>query len=89
MRDEGAAVAAAANHALGADFAAQAMSRWTILPPHTRSSMAGDLASGKPIELHWPSGRMHSLGLALGISTPGHSVVFRALNMYSAGILRG
>ena len=39
-----------------------AISLWRKLPPETRSSMANDLARGKPIELSWLSGRMHELG---------------------------
>jgi 2-dehydropantoate 2-reductase len=86
LRNEGAAVAAAAGHPMGLGFDERAMSRWTILPPDARSSMANDLAAGKPIELKWLSGRMHSLGESLGVPTPGHSAVFRALNLHAGGV---
>ena len=45
-----------------------AISLWRKSPtPETRSSMANDLARGKPIELSWLSGRMHELGNELGV----------------------
>jgi 2-dehydropantoate 2-reductase len=51
LRDEGAAVASAAGHPLPHDYPERTMSFWRKFPPETRSSMATDLAQGRPIEL--------------------------------------
>lgn len=85
LRDEGMAVASAAGHAMQDGYKEFAMSLWGKLPPETRSSMANDLARGKPIELSWLSGRMHVLGNELGVPTPGHTAVYRALHLYADG----
>ena len=47
--------------------------------------MANDLARGKPIELAWLAGRVHALGKELGVSTPAHTAVYRALHLYAVG----
>ena len=60
LRDEGVAVASAAEHPMPYDFSERIMSYWRSFPPETRSSMASDLAQGRPIELSWLSGRMHA-----------------------------
>lgn len=86
LRDEGMAVAAAAGHPMGCDFRERVITRWRILPPETRSSMANDLARGKPLELAWLSGRIHRLGIELGVPTPGHTAVYRALHLYANGV---
>lgn len=85
LRDEGMAVAAAAGHPMDGDFKQRIIARWMKLPPETRSSMANDLAQGKPLELAWLSGRMHTLGKELGVQTPGHTTVYRALHLYADG----
>jgi 2-dehydropantoate 2-reductase len=85
LRDEGVAVASAAGHPLPHDYPERAMSYWRTFPPETRSSMASDLAQGKPIELAWLSGRMHALGRELGVPTPAHTAVYRALHLYAGG----
>jgi 2-dehydropantoate 2-reductase len=77
-------VAAAAGHPMPEDFVNRAR-EWTDLPPEIKSSMANDLDQGKPIEVAWLSGRMHELGMKLGVATPGHSVVYRALHLYARG----
>jgi 2-dehydropantoate 2-reductase len=85
LRDEGIAVASAVGHPMDADFRQRVIDRWSKLPPETLSSMANDLARGKPLELAWLSGRMHTLGKELGVPTPGHTAVYRALHMYAEG----
>ncbi|MDX8480730.1 2-dehydropantoate 2-reductase [Mesorhizobium sp. VK24D] len=85
LRDEGMAVAAAAGHPMAEGFEDRVMTRWAALPPHGKSSMANDLERGKPIEVAWLSGRMHELGMKLGVATPGHTAVFRALHLHAAG----
>ena len=47
--------------------------------------MSEDLARGKPLELNWLSGRVHALGQQLGVPTPAHSTVWRALVLYVDG----
>ena len=66
-------------------YAERVISLWRTLPPETRSSMANDLARGKPIELAWLSGRMHTLGNERGVPTPAHTAVYRALHLHAAG----
>ena len=85
LRDEGAAVAAAAGHPMLDGYKEFVISLWQKLPSETRSSMANDLDRGKPIELSWLSGRMHVLGNELGVPTPGHTAVYRALHLYADG----
>jgi 2-dehydropantoate 2-reductase len=85
LRDEGAAVAAAAGHPMLDGYKEFVISLWQKLPSETRSSMANDLDRGKPIELSWLSGRMHALGNELGVPTPGHTAVYRALHLYADG----
>ncbi|MBB3314823.1 2-dehydropantoate 2-reductase [Rhizobium sp. BK181] len=87
LRDEGMAVARAAGHPMQDEYEAYAESIWQNLPPNTRSSMANDLLNGKPLELAWLSGRMHALGNGLGIATPSHTAVYRALHLYAKGTL--
>ena len=58
---------------------------WQKLPLETRSSMANDLARGKPLELKWLSGRVHALGEEFGVPTPAHSAVYRALHLHAGG----
>lgn len=88
LRDEGMAVAAAAGHPMAEGFLGRVATRWSAFPPHVKSSMANDLERGKPIEVAWLSGRMHQLGMKLGVATPGHSAVFRALHLHALGTQR-
>ncbi|TGR73031.1 hypothetical protein EN866_39210, partial [Mesorhizobium sp. M2D.F.Ca.ET.223.01.1.1] len=66
-------------------FPGRVETRWSAFPPHMKSSMANDLERGKPIAVAWLSGRMHQLGMKLGVATPGHSAVFRALHLHALG----
>ena len=85
LRDEGLAVASAAGHPMPEDYPERTELYWRKFPPETRSSMANDLAQGRPIELSWLSGRMHALGNELGVPTPAHTAVYRALHLYADG----
>jgi 2-dehydropantoate 2-reductase len=85
LRDEGIAVAAAAGHPMSEGFVNRVMERWKAVPPEGKSSMANDLERGKPIEVAWLSGRMHQLGARLGVATPGHTAVYRALHLHARG----
>ena len=85
LRDEGMAVAKAAGHPMQDGYEAHALSVWQTLPPDSRSSMANDLLQGKRLELAWLSGRMHALGSELGIPTPSHTAVYRALHLHAKG----
>ncbi|WP_331371429.1 ketopantoate reductase family protein [Sinorhizobium chiapasense] len=85
LRDEGMAIAAAKGHPMPEGYVQQATSLWQMLPPETQSSMANDLQRGKRIELEWLSGRMHALGHQLGVPTPAHTAVYRALHLYANG----
>ena len=78
-------MASAAGHPMPEDYPERTMSYWRKFPPETRSSMANDLAQGLPIELSWLSGRMHALGNELGVPTPAHTAVYRALHLYADG----
>ena len=85
LADEGMAVAAAAGHKMAEGYKQQMLSLWKSFPAGTQSSMAIDLGKGKPIEIEWLSGRIHVLGNELGVLTPAHSAVYRALHLHSAG----
>lgn len=50
-----------------------------------RSSMLDDLERGKKLELEHVSGQVVSLGTELGIQTPVHDIVLRALHPYANG----
>jgi 2-dehydropantoate 2-reductase len=79
------AIASAAGRLMPDGYKEFVISFWRKLPPETRSSMANDLARGKRIELSWLSGRMHVLNTELGVPTPGHTAVYRALHLYADG----
>ena len=85
LRNEGMAVAAAAGHKMAEGYEEKVISLWTSLPGETQSSMAIDLGKGKPIEIAWLSGRIHALGKELGVMTPAHTAVYRALHLHAAG----
>ncbi len=85
LRDESMAVAAASGHPMSTGFVDRVNTRWTVIAPDAKSSMAIDLERGKPIELAWLSGRMHELGISLGIPTPAHTAVYRALHLHARG----
>jgi 2-dehydropantoate 2-reductase len=55
------------------------------LPDDMKSSMLGDLERGARLELPWLSGTVAKLGSSLGVPTPVHQVIYRALKPYAAG----
>ena len=67
------------------DYKEQVISLWKSFPAETKSSMAIDLGRGKPIEIAWLSGRIHALGRELGVMTPAHTAVYRALHLHASG----
>lgn len=83
--DEAIAVGRAAGKVLRTDLADDVMGKLAAMPYSFRSSMSEDLERGKPLELHWLSGRVHALGLQYGVPTPGHSVVYRGLLLHAQG----
>jgi 2-dehydropantoate 2-reductase len=83
--DEGIAVGRAAGKVTRTDLGDEVMTKFAAAPPSFRSSMSEDLERGKPLELQWLSGRIHSLGLQYNVPTPAHSVVYRALLLYEQG----
>ena len=85
LLDEGLAVAAAAGHKMAEDYKEKVKSLWISFPAETKSSMAIDLGRGKPIEISWLSGRIHVLGKKLGVMTPSHTAVYRALYLHATG----
>lgn len=88
LRDEGLAVAVTSGHPIPDEHQRRFMTLWESLPPEARSSMANDLACGKPLELEWLSGRMHALGMSLGVPTPAHTAVYRGLHLYARPSIR-
>lgn len=83
--DEAVAVGRAAGKVTRTDLADEIMAKLAAMPYAFRSSMSEDLDRGKPLELRWLSGRVHILGQQLGVPTPGHSVVYRALVLHEHG----
>jgi 2-dehydropantoate 2-reductase len=83
--DEAIAVAQAAGQPMREGLADETMAQLAAMPPQFRSSMSEDLERGKPLELDWLSGRLHALGQSLGVATPAHSTVYRALILYRHG----
>jgi 2-dehydropantoate 2-reductase len=85
LRDEGIAVASSAGHRMPEGYKDDVAALWQKFPPETLSSMANDLACGKPLELKWFSGRVHALGEEFGVPTPAHTAVYRALHLHAGG----
>ena len=83
--DETLAVAQAEGVALRAGLGDEVMAKLALMPPMFRASMAEDLERGNRLELRWLSGRVHALGQAHGVPTPGHTAVFRGLVLHEQG----
>jgi 2-dehydropantoate 2-reductase len=83
--DEAVAVGRAVGTVNRTGLADEVMAKLAAMPSTFRSSMSEDLERGKPLELRWLSGRVHALGLELGVPTPGHSVVYRGLVLHAHG----
>jgi 2-dehydropantoate 2-reductase len=78
-------VAQAKGVAMRTGLADEVMGRFAGFPPSTRASMAEDLERGNRLELRWLSGRVHGLGVELGVPTPAHTAVYRGLVLYEGG----
>ena len=86
--DEAIAVAQAHGVAMRAGLADEVMGKLAAMPVAFRSSMAEDLERGNRLELAWLSGRVHGLGLQLGVATPAHTAVYRGLVLHEQGVAR-
>lgn len=85
LANENLAVARAAGHPLSPE---QEAATWHVLNTHPDdavASMAVDLSHGRRLELPWLSGRVHQLGLELGVPTPTNTMVYRALLLHVNG----
>ena len=83
--EEAIAVAQAKGVALPAGLVDEVLRRFASFPPSFRSSMSEDLERGNRLELRWLSGRVHGLGVELGVPTPAHTAVYRGLVLYEGG----
>ena len=83
--NESVAVATAHGQQVREGLADEYMKTLRAAPPSFRSSMSEDLERGKPLELPWLSGRIHQLGLQLGVATPAHTAVYRGLILKAPG----
>lgn len=70
---------------LSADIAERQMNFAKSLPHGMRASMLDDLERGRRIELDYLSGAVMQLGTTLGVETPVHATVYRALHPYVDG----
>ena len=85
--NESVAVATAHGETVRPGIADEYMKTLRAAPPSFRSSMSEDLERGKALELPWLSGRMHQLGLQLGVPTPAHTAVYRGLVLKAGGVV--
>ncbi len=83
--EEGMAIASAAGHAMPPSFFEENMRLFDEMAPGVRTSMSEDLEAGRRLELPFLSGRVHGLGVELGVPTPAHTTAFRALALYADG----
>lgn len=84
--DETVAVARARGIALPLDTEELVFKRLTVdFAPDVKASQLADLERGKPLELEWLSGAVHRMGAELGIPTPVHSKIYKALLPYAQG----
>ena len=70
---------------LPGDIADRQMDFAASLPYGMRASMLDDLERGKPLELDYLSGSVVRLGADLGVATPVHASIYRALHPYLHG----
>ncbi len=80
--EETAAVGRKVCPALPENAAEKAMAMLKGMPGHMHASMLDDLNRGKRLELNDLSGEVVRLGRELGVATPAHEVVWRALHPY-------
>lgn len=82
---EAVTVARARGIAMPDDMVARVMRFADGLPDEMRSSMLGDLERGGRLELPWLSGAVARLGDELGVPTPTHRTIYRALKLHAEG----
>jgi 2-dehydropantoate 2-reductase len=82
---EVAALAGARGINLPADMPARVVQFTRGAPPDMLPSMAVDLLRGNRLELPWLGGKVVALGRELGVPTPTHDVMYRALKPYANG----
>jgi 2-dehydropantoate 2-reductase len=83
--DEAIAVARVLGVHVREGLADEVMGRLAAMLPSFRASMAEDLERGNRLELRWLSGRVHGLGIELGVPTPAHTAVYRGLVLHEGG----
>ena len=79
------AVAKAKGIDLGDDFMAKHGDFHSSIPSDTKSSMLMDFENGRPLELNWLSGAVARFGDELGVPTPTHHAIYRALKLAAGG----
>jgi 2-dehydropantoate 2-reductase len=83
--EEALAVARASGQAIRESYFKEGIELFDSLAPGARTSMSEDLEAGRRLELPFLSGRVHHLGVELGVPTPAHTTAYRALHMYADG----
>ncbi|CAN0601786.1 unnamed protein product, partial [Ectocarpus sp. 12 AP-2014] len=83
--EEAIRVATARGIALDPDHLEATMRLYGQQPSAQSSSLLVDIEAGKPTELAWLSGRVHTLGQDLGIATPAHDAAWLALAPHQNG----
>jgi 2-dehydropantoate 2-reductase len=80
---------AAVAKARGIELPADSMDRYAhyfdSAPYEARSTLAKDLAAGRPLEVEWLSGAVHRLGKESGVDTPVHSTFYAVLRPFAQG----
>ena len=79
------AVARAAGAHVGPEVEEKALDIFSKQPASMKPSLLVDLEAGKPCEIRWLSGKIHTLGKELLVATPGHSAVWAAIAPYEGG----
>lgn len=83
--DEGTRLARARGIAVKPDVERAICDFVRTLPAEMKASMLIDLENGRRLELPWLSGAVVRGGRDLGVATPVHSVIFRALSPHARG----
>jgi len=82
---EAAAVARAKGIGLSDDAVEQNLAHLDRLPREMKSSMLADLERGRRLELPWLSGAIVRMGTELGVPTPTHAFITKALKLHAGG----
>jgi 2-dehydropantoate 2-reductase len=86
--EEALAVARASGRPIRDSYFKECIDLFDSMAPGARTSMSEDLEAGRRLELPFLSGRVHHLGVELGVPTPAHSTAYRALALYANGTPR-